>query len=120
MDKFAQGLAFYSIPIRHSNWNDDFYVKKWTEEVEVDGEITTVEHEKPVGSYNWAAMTTGSLGVVRNHVYNLTINSITGLGTALRDPDQPIVPAKEEANQYIAARLNILGWNVANTWSVDL
>lgn len=120
MDKFAQGLAFYSIPIRHSNWNDDFYVKTWTEEQEVDGETVTVVHEKPIGSYDWAAMTTGSLGVVRNHVYNLTINSITGLGTALRDPDQPIVPAKEEANQYIAARLNILAWNVANTWSVDL
>lgn len=120
MDKFAEGLAFYSIPIRHLNWNDAFYITKWTEEVEEEGETTTVEHEKPVGVYDWASMTTGSLGVVRNHVYNLNINSISGLGTALRDPDQPIVPAKEEANQFIAARLNILAWNVANTWSVDL
>lgn len=120
MDKFAEGLAFYSIPIRHLNWSDDFYVTKTYEEVEIDGEMQTIEREKPVGSYDWASMTTGSLGVVRNHVYNLTINSITGLGTALRDPDQPIVPAKEEANQFIAARLNILAWNIANTWSVDL
>ncbi|MDE6792523.1 MAG: fimbria major subunit [Muribaculaceae bacterium] len=120
MDKFADGLAFYSIPIRHLNWNDDFYVTKWTEEKEINGEIVTVEHEKPIGYYDWGAMTTGSIGVVRNHVYNLTINSITGLGTALRDPDQPIVPAKEEANQYIAVRLNILAWNVASTWSVDI
>lgn len=121
MDKFATGLAFYSIPIRHLNWNDAFYKKKtWTEEVEIDGEKTTVVHEYNVGYYDWANMTTGSVGVVRNHLYNLTINSITGLGTALRDPKQPIVPAKEEANQYIAARLNILAWKVANTWSVDL
>ncbi|MDE6577364.1 MAG: fimbria major subunit [Muribaculaceae bacterium] len=120
MDKFADGLAFYSIPIRHLNWNDNFYVTKWTEEKEVNGEIVTVEHEKPIGYYDWSAMTTGSVGVVRNHVYNLTVNTITGLGTALRDPDQPIVPAKEEANQYIAVRLNILAWNVANTWSVDI
>lgn len=121
VDKFAQGLAFYSIPIRHVNWKDEFYVtKKWTEETEENGEKVTVEHENPVGTYDWVAMTTGSLGVVRNHVYNLTINSISGLGTALRDPKQPIVPAKEEANQYIAARLNVLSWNVANTWSVDL
>lgn len=121
MDKFAQGLAFYSIPIRHSNWKDDYYLTKYTEEVkEEDGHITTVERDRPFGIYDWANMTTGALGVVRNHVYNLTINSITGLGTALRDPKQPIVPAKEEANQYIAARLNILAWNVANTWSVDL
>ena len=121
MDKFAQGLAFFSIPIRHLNWNDDFYVKKkWTEEVQQDGETVTVERESKTGTYDWASMTTGSVGVVRNHEYNLHINSITGLGTALRDPDQPIVPAKEEANQFIAARLNILAWNLANTWSVDL
>lgn len=96
---FAQGMAFFSIPIRHLNWKDAYYTN---------------------GTYDWAAMQSGSLGVVRNHVYNLTISSVKGLGTALRSADQPIVPAKEEANQYIAARLNILAWNIANEWSVDL
>lgn len=104
MDMFANGLAFYSIPIRHLNWNDDWY--------------TT--NANGGGTYNWAAMQSGSLGVVRNHVYNLKISSIKGLGTALRSPDQPIVPAKEEANQYIAARLNVLAWHIAKSWTVDL
>lgn len=99
MDMFADGLAFFSVPIRHLNWNDDYYKN---------------------GKYQWADMASGSLGVVRNHVYNLTISKIKGLGTALRDPDQPIVPAKEEANQYIAARLNILAWSVVPAWSVEL
>lgn len=100
MDMFNEGLGFYSVPIRHLNWTDALY------------NATT--------GYDWAAMPSGALGVVRNHVYNLTINSITGLATALRSPEQPIVPAKEEANQYIAARLNVLAWNVVNSWSVDL
>ena len=100
MDMFNEGLGFYSVPIRHLRWNDALY------------NATT--------GYDWAAMPSGALGVVRNHVYNLTINSISGLATALRSPDQPIVPAKEEANQYIAARLNVLAWNVVNSWSVNL
>lgn len=99
MDKFGQGLAFFSVPVRHLNWSDAWYAN---------------------GKYDWEHIGSGALGVVRNHVYNLTINSVRGLGTALRDPNQPIVPAKEEANQYIAARINILAWHVAKTWSVNL
>lgn len=104
MDMFTNGLAFFSVPIRHLNWKNGWYT----------------QNANGGGTYDWAAMESGSLGVVRNHVYSLIISSIKGLGTALRDADQPIVPAKEEANQYIAARLNILAWNIANTWSVDL
>ena len=100
MDMFDQGLGFYSVPIRHLNWNDAFY------------NATT--------GYDWAAMPSGALGVVRNHVYNITVNSIAGLATALRSPEQPIVPAKDEANQYIAARLNVLAWNIVNSWDVNL
>ena len=100
MDMFNQGLGFYSVPIRHLNWNDALY------------NATT--------GYDWAAMPSGALGVVRNHVYNITVNGISGLATALRSPEQPIVPAKDEANQYIAARLNVLAWNVVNSWSVNL
>ena len=100
MDMFNEGLGFYSVPIRHLNWNDNFY------------NATT--------GYDWANMPSGALGVVRNHVYNITVNGISGLATALRSPEQPIVPAKDEANQYIAARLNVLAWNVVNSWSVNL
>ncbi len=100
MDMFAQGLGFYSVPVRHLNWNNAWYQN---------------------GVYDWASIQSGALGIVRNHVYNLTINKITGLATALRSPDQPIVPAKDETNQYIAMRLNVLAWNVVgNDWNVDL
>ncbi|MDE6479031.1 MAG: fimbria major subunit [Muribaculaceae bacterium] len=101
MDMFDQGLGFYSVPIRHLNWTDAACLNA-------------------DGSYNWQNMPSGALGVVRNHVYSLTIDRITGLATALRSPEQPIVPAKEEANQYIAARLNVLAWNIVNEWHVNL
>lgn len=110
MDKFENGMAFYSVPIRHLNWKDETCLVKV-----VNNNVTTYGP-----GYNWEGMPSGALGVVRNHVYNLTISQISGLGTALRDANQPIVPAKEEANQYIAARLNILAWNIANTWTVEL
>lgn len=99
LDMFNNGRAFFSVPIRHLNWNDAFYT--------ADG-------------YKWDAMKVGALGVVRNHVYNLTIRSIKGLGTGLRSDDQPIVPPVTTLNQYVAVRLNILAWNIANTWGVDL
>lgn len=105
MDMFYQGLAFYSIPIRHLNWKNTFY---------------TPNANGTGGVYNWAEMTSGSLGVVRNHVYNMTVDQIAGLGTALRSDEQPIVPAKDEANQYIAARLNILSWRIVGNWHVSL
>lgn len=122
MDMYHDGLAFFSVPIRHLNWKKEYYVTSWTEKVEdpVTGEITEVTHEYPVGRYDWKNMETGALGVVRNHVYNLTINTITGLGSALASDDQPIVPPKEDNNQYVAARINVLAWKIANEWSVDL
>ena len=100
LSQYGNGHAFFSIPIRHLNWDSETMMSD--------------------GKYVWDDMKVGALGVVRNHVYNITVNNISGIGTGLRSDDQPIVPAKDEVNQYIAARLNILAWNVANTWSVDL
>lgn len=108
MDFFNTGLAFFSIPIRHLNWGNN---------------QTLVGTDYPLyanGQYNWNAFITGSLGVVRNHIYDITVDNIRGLGNALRDPNQPIVPAKDAVNQYIAMRLNILSWNVVPAWSMDL
>ena len=65
-------------------------------------------------------MSVGELGIVRNHSYDLTISSIKGLANGLRSRNQPIVPAKDSFNQYVAMRLNILSWNVVNSWSVNL
>lgn len=55
----------------------------------------------------------GWFGVVRNHWYKFTINSLNGLGTAVFDPDRVIIPVIPEQNQsYLAARINVLQWRV--------
>lgn len=62
----------------------------------------------------------GYYGVVRNHIYNCVITSVTGLGTPVYDPDQVIYPEKPENEEtFIAAHINILSWRVVNN-NVDL
>lgn len=57
----------------------------------------------------------GYYGVVRNHVYKATIETLTGLGTPVYDPDEIIYPEKpEDEDGYIAAKINILSWRVVS------
>lgn len=106
LDMFKNGRAFFSVPIRHLGWPT--------------ADPTTEAELLKDGMYQWKNMRVGDLGLVRNHVYTLNINSIAGLGTGLRSDDQPIVPPVGETKQYVAARLNILAWNVVPGWSVNL
>lgn len=62
----------------------------------------------------------GEYGVVRNHIYELTINSIkNGLGTGVFDPNEEIIPKDEPKKYYVGARINILSWKKVSQ-SVDL
>ena len=57
--------------------------------------------------------TKGKYGVVRNHVYDLNITSVAGMGTPVLDPTEDIVPQKpENVDTYIAAQINILSWRI--------
>lgn len=78
--------------------------------------FTDIEHN---GSGDAGAM--GENGVVRNHIYNLTINSIDGLGTPVPDPDKDIIPVKVEKDDgsYIAVKVQVLRWKIVNQ-SVNL
>lgn len=53
-------------------------------------------------------------GVVRNHIYELTINSIQGIGTPVFDPKDPIVPdtPDDEHLWFLSARINVLKWRI--------
>lgn len=101
LEIFDNGRGFFNIPIRHLGFDA--------------GRCLTAE-----GKYDWEKACRGDYGIVRNHVYNINVSSIKGLATGLRSADQPIVPPKDDVNYYVAARLNILAWNVVNAWDVEL
>lgn len=62
----------------------------------------------------------GYYGVVRNHSYRITINTISGFGTPVYDPKEIIVPViPKDTETYLAARINVLSWRVV-TSGVDL
>lgn len=90
-DGFNQGRMYYCVPIEHLN--------------NIPSESSTAV----VGSY----------GVVRNHWYKLTLETISGLGTAVYDPNEEIIPNYDPETYYVAAELNILSWHMVNQ-SVNL
>lgn len=54
-------------------------------------------------------------GVVRNHIYDVNVQKITGFGTPVYKPDEIIYPEHPEENDhYIAAQINILSWRVVS------
>lgn len=63
----------------------------------------------------------GYYGVVRNHIYNISIQSVTGLGTPVLNPDEDIIPQhpQDDKDIYVAAQVNILSWRIVNN-DIDL
>lgn len=62
----------------------------------------------------------GEYGVVRNHSYVVTINSIKGFGTAVYFPENVIDPEPPtDSSTYLAAQIKVLSWRVVNS-TVDL
>lgn len=54
-------------------------------------------------------------GVIRNHIYDLTLNSIEGIGIPVFDPDEDIIPETPDENEdlwYLGARVNVLKWRL--------
>ena len=92
---YNDGMMYYNIPIEH---------------LRNDGKFTDAEYTQKEGNY----------GVVRNHYYIITINSIKNLGKAVNNPDERIVPNDDDTKSYyVAAKINVLSWKVVKQ-SVDL
>lgn len=57
----------------------------------------------------------GDYGIVRNHVYNITINSISGYGSPIYVGNSHLeYPPVVEYSTYVSAKINILSWKVVN------
>lgn len=75
-----------------------------------------VYYYTPIKHLGTTTESTGEYGVVRNHIYDVTITDIKGYGTPIFDPDKDIDtthPSNEEV--YIAARINVLSWRVVSS-----
>lgn len=61
------------------------------------------------------------VGVVRNHVYELKLRSLSGMGIAVFDPSDEIIPEDSERPGqgdydnlfYVGAEVNVLAWKLA-------
>lgn len=86
-------------------------LKKYYAQVWNDGMAyyyTTIKHLGNSGKV-------GEYGVVRNHVYKVTITDIKGFGTPVYDPSEDIDPVKPaDDTSYLAAKINILSWHVVS------
>lgn len=96
---YVDGYCYYSIPIRH--FTDS--------EVSLTNS-TEINKNSQLGRY----------GIVRNHVYNVNINSIKALGKPVTD-NTPEVPDKpdDKFEFLMDASINVLSWAVRNQ-NVDL
>lgn len=75
-----------------------------------------VYYYTPIKHIGTTTGSTGEYGVVRNHIYDVTITDIKGYGTPIFDPDKDIDtthPSNEEV--YIAASINVLSWRVVSS-----
>ena len=82
-DLYKNGRMYYYTPIHHVNPG------------------------KTTGPY-----TLGEIGIVRNHWYKLTVSAVLKPGVSVVDPDQPIIPNIDPADQYLALDIHILPWHV--------
>lgn len=93
---YKSGNMYYNIPIEHLN-----------------------ESNKTDGKYD--GIKEANYGVVRNHHYVVTINKLEKIGKGIFNPDEVIVPGKDDDKEayYVGANINILSWKIVNQ-SVEL
>ena len=55
-------------------------------------------------------------GIVRNHIYDLTLNSIQGIGIPVFDPTDQNIPENPQDDNlfYLGARVNVLDWRLVS------
>lgn len=69
----------------------------------------------PIRHLGAAATNPAYYGVVRNHYYQINLQSLKGFGSSVYNPDKeiiPVIPAEETS--YLAAQINVLQWRVVS------
>lgn len=123
LTKAAESVEFYA-PVTYDGQNNPVEGKKYTTK-EVNDMLLAIPGAriwKSGMTYYYTDLkhlgseaTKGQFGVVRNHIYEVKLNSVVGLGTPVFDADQDIIPQKPTDDEtYIAARINVLSWRIVN------
>lgn len=89
---YTDGMAYFPVIIEHL------------------GTKGTGDNADPAGAY----------GVVRNHIYQITIDGIEGLGIGVYNWNQPIVPPTPSKELRIKASINALSWKLVGKQHVTL
>ena len=78
-----------------------------------------IEHLNPIEP-NQGSVEEANYGVVRNHYYKVTVNTLENVGKGIYDPDEDIVPGDEDDERYyLGASIQILSWKIVEQ-GVDL
>lgn len=103
--KYKDGIAYYPINIKH--FGDD--LTPWVKDA-------TTMNDNPYGSPVDNNKYLGRFGVLRNNWYNITVNSIKNVGSAVVpeiDVDKDNSYGDKPEN-YISVRINVLSWAKRN------
>lgn len=65
----------------------------------------------------WEEMKTGDFGVVRNHVYTIAVDEISGIGTGIINEDDYLLPPSEKVGYEVKFKVNIQKWATLPTQS---
>lgn len=99
---YTGGKGFFNIPIHHYGWQRASNTNKDADKI------------------NWKNVRVGDFGLVRNHIYEIEVESITGLATGIAGEGTEIVPPRDYDEYYIGLRINIQKWAVVPKQSVKL
>ena len=95
--KYTKGIVYYPVRIKHFG-ND---LTPWNKG-QTGVSKTDIYNSKNANRY------LGRYGVVRNNWYDLSVNSISGIGSAVVPPHTST--PDDELDQYISVRINVLSW----------
>ena len=105
---YKDGYAYYPVLIKH--FGDD--LTPWNK--------TTADFTNPYGTTSSETNKyLGRYGVVRNNWYNIEINSINNVGSAVVPNASKNVSFDDKPENYISVRINVLSWAKRNQ-SVEL
>lgn len=101
VEMFNGGYAYFKVPIRHL----------WGRDNKGFGDSASATQD---------GFVLGQYGVVRNHVYNINVTAIGGIGTGLSNPDDPIVIPIKEKEYHVATVIRAQRWRIVPTQDVTL